>query len=193
MAFHHIFSKEPCHTNYCASSMSPCISPLTSKPIMTKKTKRFRRRRRKKISIFLLLLCWKSQEKCRTIGGGLQHKQASPINLVLLVYQLPLLAPASAVHTITYRLSTVSRSNKEDCEQTFQGLGRERVCNSEVRVFVCNRAQVRSQLSPRSPWKHALRPEEGLSTDGATCKIFIWRLWETQPRGMRYTHIYIRS
>lgn len=38
VALHHIFSKEPCHTNYCASSVNPCSSPLTAKPIMTKKT-----------------------------------------------------------------------------------------------------------------------------------------------------------
>lgn len=40
VALHHIFSKVPCHTNYCASSVNPCISLLTAKPIMTKKTQR---------------------------------------------------------------------------------------------------------------------------------------------------------
>lgn len=32
---------------------------------------------------------------------------------------------------------------------------------------MCDRAQVRSQPSPRLPWKRALRPGEGLNTDGA--------------------------
>lgn len=81
-----------------------------------------------KFSIFLLLSLLQESRKCSTVSRSLWRKQTTSINLILLVYRLPL-PWGTAVHTtITYGLSTVSCSNRKDCGRTFLGLGRAREC-----------------------------------------------------------------